>query len=164
MSICTCTVWIVALSAFCPVTATLRSPVSGRRALPGPLLRAIGTGHRAIAPSAPLLPLAVHWGRPTRAQQACPDWRGGDGGGGADRDGGREDIQITIRDHLQNKIGVIFLNRFLKKKVQTGHFIICLYFFCIALYIVSSLSSFLLSSDFICLFCKPIVTFFGSAS
>lgn len=52
----------MALSAFCPVTATLRSPMGGCWALPGPLLSAIGTGHRAIAPRAPLLPLSVHWG------------------------------------------------------------------------------------------------------
>lgn len=52
----------MALSAFCPVTATFRSPMGGRRALPGPLLSAVGTGHWAIAPRAPLLPLSVHWG------------------------------------------------------------------------------------------------------
>lgn len=62
LRIFTCAVRIMALSAFCPVTATLRSPMGGRWALPGPLLSAIGTGHRAIAPRAPLLPLSVHWG------------------------------------------------------------------------------------------------------
>lgn len=41
----TCAVRIMALSAFCPVTATFRSPMGGRRALPGPLLSAVGTGH-----------------------------------------------------------------------------------------------------------------------
>jgi len=56
----TCAIRIIALPAFCPVTPTLGSPVGGRGALAGPLLRAVGTGHRAIAPSAPLLPLSVH--------------------------------------------------------------------------------------------------------
>ena len=76
----TCAIRIIALPALCPVTPALGSPVGRCRTLPGPLLSAVGTGHGAIAPSAPLLPLPVHWGaHPEPGQGLVPD--GGDGGG-----------------------------------------------------------------------------------
>lgn len=71
----TCAVRVGAFSALCPMSSALRSPMSSRWALPLPLLRSIGTGHRAIAPCTPLLPLPVHWARPCRTQKQHPKWR-----------------------------------------------------------------------------------------
>lgn len=56
-----CALRVVALSALCPRPPALGAPVGSCRALPAPLLRPIGAGHRALAPGAPLLPLAVNW-------------------------------------------------------------------------------------------------------
>lgn len=58
---------VVALPTLGPGPSALGAAVGRRRALPAPLLGAVGAGHRALAPRAPLLPLSVHW--PWRAQK-----------------------------------------------------------------------------------------------
>ena len=50
---------VVALPALGPGPSALGAAVGRRCALPAPLLRAVGAGHRALAPGAPLLPLSV---------------------------------------------------------------------------------------------------------
>lgn len=59
-SVLTGALGVVALPALGPGPSALGAAVGRRRALPAALLGAIGAGHRALAPRAPLLPLSVH--------------------------------------------------------------------------------------------------------
>lgn len=59
-SVLTGAVGVIALPALGPGPSALGAAVGRRRALPAPLLGAVGAGHRALAPRAPLLPLSVH--------------------------------------------------------------------------------------------------------
>lgn len=56
-----CTLWVIALSAFCPRPSALRAPMSCCSTLPASLLGPIRAGHRALAPRTPLLPLSINW-------------------------------------------------------------------------------------------------------
>ncbi len=69
----TCAFRVGAFSALRPMSSALRSPMSSRWALPLPLLRSVGTGHRAIAPRTPLLPLPVHWGPHVECKNSIPN-------------------------------------------------------------------------------------------
>lgn len=56
----TCTLRVVALSAFCPGPSAFGAPMSSRSALSASLLCPIGACHWALAPRTPLLPLSIN--------------------------------------------------------------------------------------------------------